>query len=348
MTGIHTFYIEDLFKDYKQNFFLIYGHRSEIKLGKNYFFIKEEYFRFLLNVEIFISSNICDKFIKDSKKVYLNHHIYDSPLVNFKKEQTLCSRLSKYDIIFLSSQNLIKLYNEMFSRYNNSPKIKLPVLKEIGYPKFDFLEKKIKNNSTHRKDSILISPVNIYGDPKFSLINGLKELIDELIYKTDLNIIFRPHPSNRHDPKILQIKSLFEGNIKFSYDISEDYSLVYSKSLCLLTDHSDTAYMFAFLTMRPVVFFSNKNLDNFINSKEKKTNLYNYRNLNYFINREKIGIIVQQDASVSEKINKLRHEYKKYEISISKLKNDIKYLGQSKKKFNDEIKSLIFNNQKSK
>ncbi len=100
--------------------------------------------------------------------------------------------------------------------------------------------------------------------------------------------------------------------------------------------------------MRPVVFFSNKNLDNFINSKEKKTNLYNYRNLNYFINREKIGIIVQQDASVSEKINKLRHEYKKYEISISKLKNDIKYLGQSKKKFNDEIKSLIFNNQKSK
>ena len=57
--------------------------------------------------------------------------------------------------------------------------------------------------------------------------------------------------------------------------------------MCLLTDQSDTAYMFAFLTMRPVVFFSNKNLDNFINSKEEKTNLYNYRNLNYFINREK-------------------------------------------------------------
>ena len=345
---IHTFYVEDLLKEFHPNTVIIYGYEDIKSLGKNYFYIKNGYLKFLLSVDIFMSANLSDGFIKKSKKIYLNHHIYDSPLVNFKKEQTLCSRLSKYDIIFLSSQNLIKLYNEMFSRYNNSPKIKLPVLKEIGYPKFDFLEKKIKNNSTHRKDSILISPVNIYGDPKFSLINGLKELIDELIYKTDLNIIFRPHPSNRHDPKILQIKSLFEGNIKFSYDISEDYSLVYSKSLCLLTDHSDTAYMFAFLTMRPVVFFSNKNLDNFINSKEKKTNLYNYRNLNYFINREKIGIIVQQDASVSEKINKLRHEYKKYEISISKLKNDIKYLGQSKKKFNDEIKSLIFNNQKSK
>ena len=106
------------------------------------------------------------------------------------------------------------------------------------------------------------------------------------------------------------------------------------------------AYMFAFLTKRPVVFFSNKNLDNFINAKEGKTRLYNYRSLNYFINREKIGIIINKDISVSEKINKLSYEPKKYELSISELKNDIKYLGHSKKRFNDEIKNLIFNSQK--
>jgi hypothetical protein len=111
--------------------------------------------------------------------------------------------------------------------------------------------------------------------------------------------------------------------------------------MCLLTDQSDTAYMFAFLTMRPVVFFSNKNLDNFINTEEKKTRLYNYRNLNYFINREKIGIIINQDTPISEKINKLSHELKKYELSISKIKKDIKYLGQSKKRFDEEINNLI-------
>jgi hypothetical protein len=341
LTGIHTFYIEDLFRDYHQNFVLIYGHISQKKLGKNYFFIKEGYFRFLLNVDFFMTTVLCDKFINNSKKVYLNHHIYDSPVVNVEKEQKICEKFSSYDVIFLPSQNLIKLFKEMFARYNNSSKIKIPILKEIGYPKFDFLEKKIKKNVKGQINNILISPTGIYGYPDFTMIYNLKDLIDELICKTDFNIIFRPHPLNRHDPNILQINKFFETNAKFHYDTSEDYSSVYSKSMCLLTDQSDTAYMFAFLTMRPVVFFSNKNLDNFINTEEKKTRLYNYRNLNYFINREKIGIIINQDTPISEKINKLSHELKKYELSISKIKKDIKYLGQSKKRFDEEINNLI-------
>ena len=116
--------------------------------------------------------------------------------------------------------------------------------------------------------------------------------------------------------------------------------------MCLLTEISDAAYMFAFSTMRPVVFFSNQNLDNFINAKEGKIKLYNYCNLKYFINREKIGIIINQDTSTSEKISKLRYELKKYELSISKLKKDIKYLGQSMERFDDEIKDLIYTKQK--
>ena len=341
-TGIHTFYIEDLFKDYHKKCILIYGHEnSNKKFGKSYYFIKEGYLKFILGVEIFISANVCDKFIKVSKKIYLNHHIYDSPLVNFEKEKQVCKRLSSYDIIFLPSQNLIKMFNEMFGRHQ----VKLPILKEIGYPKFDFLEKKIKNYAINKKDSVLISPTNIDADPKFSLITDLKKLIDELVHKTDFNVIFRPHPLNRHNPKILQIKNFFETNKKFHYDISEDYSLIFSKSICLITDHSDTAYMFAFLTMCPVVFFSNDNLNNFINAEDEKIRSYNYSNLNYFIVREKIGIIINQVTSVSEKINKLKNEFKKYELSISELKNDIKYLGQSKKRFDDEIKSLIFDEQ---
>ena len=341
-SGIHIFYIEDLFKDYNQDFVLIYGHLADENLGKDYFFIKEGYLKFILNVDIFISTTICDIFTKGSKKIYMSHDIYDAPLVSSEKEQETCERLSLYDIIFLPSQNLIRLFNEMFNRYNHSPKIKLPILKEIGYPKLDFLEKKIKNNAKSENDSIIIAPTNIDAIPEFSLINNLKELIDELLRKTDLNIIFRPHPSNRLHGKILQIKNFFGTYAKFYYDISEDYSSVYSKSLCLLTDHSDTAYMYAFLTMHPVVFFSNKNLDNFINSKEEKIRLYNYRNLNYFINREKIGIIINQDISVSEKINNLKYELKKYELSINELKKDIKYLGQSKKRFDEEIKNLLF------
>ena len=345
-TGIHTFYIEDLFKDSNLNFLLIHGHVTDKNLGKNYFFIKEGYLKFILNVNIFISCLICDKFTKGSKSIYLSHDIYDSPLVGFEKEQEMCERFSLYDIIFLPSQILIKFFNKMFSKYNNSPKIQLPILKEIGYPKFDFLEKKIKNIAESSKDSIVIAPTNIYGFQDLTLINHLKELIEGLLHKTEFNVILRPHPSNRDDTKILQIKNLFKSSSKFKYDTSEDYSSSYSKSMCLLTDQSDTAYMFAFLTMRPVVFFSNKNLDNFINTKEEKTKLYNYRNLNYFINREKIGIIINQDTRISEKINKLSHELKKYELSISEIKKDIKYLGQSKKRFDDEINNLIFDRRK--
>ena len=260
----------------------------------------------------------------------------------------MCERFSLYDIILLPSQNVIKLFNEMFNRYNNSPKIKLPILKEIGYPKFDFLEKKIKNMSESPKDSIIIAPTDIESTPKFSLINNLKDLIDELIHKTDFNIIFRPHPTNRLNPKILQIKKLFETNAKFIFDTSGDYSSVYFKSICLLTDTSDTAYMFAFLTMRPVLFFSNDNLNHFINSEEEKIKLYNWRNRNYFINREKIGVIINRVSSVAEKINQLNHEKKKYELSISNLKKEIKYMGKSKKIFNDEIRKLVFSGQKFK
>ena len=68
--------------------------------------------------------------------------------------------------------------------------------------------------------------------------------------------------------------------------------------------------------------------------------------MNYFINREKIGIIINQDTRISEKINKLSHELKKYELSISEIKKDIKYLGQSKKRFDDEINNLIFDRRK--
>ena len=53
-----------------------------------------------------MSSNLCDKFIKDSIKIYLSHDIYDAPLVTYDKEQKLCERFSQYDIIFLSSKNL--------------------------------------------------------------------------------------------------------------------------------------------------------------------------------------------------------------------------------------------------
>ena len=109
----------------------------------------------------------------------------------------------------------------------------------------------------------------------------------------------------------------------------------------MIADHSDTAYMFAFLTMCPVVFYSNDNLENFINSKEDQVKSYNYKNLNYFINRDKIGMIINDLSSISEKINILNTDYRKYIPLITKFRSEIKYLGRSKERFEEEIKNLI-------
>ena len=333
-----------MFKNFLPKTTVIYGHEAHhIKLGKNYIYIKEGLLKFILGVDIFMSTSVCDKLITNSKKIYLNHHIYDSPLVNFEKEKYLCKRLSSYDVVFIASKNLIKLYNNMFKRHNHNIKIKMPILKEIGYPKFDFLEKKIKNLSIgNKKKCILISPTNIEADPKFSLMNDLVELIEKLLDGTDFDIIYRPHPSNRYDPQVLIIRDKFSEEKKFYYDISEDYSEVFSKSFCMISDHSDTAYMFSFLTMHPVVFYSNRNLENFIKSNETKIKFYDYKNLNYFTNRDKIGIIINDLSSISEKIQALSRDCKKYAPLISKFSKEIKYLGRSKERFEEEVKSLIF------
>ena len=75
-----------------------------------------------------------------------------------------------------------------------------------------------------------------------------------MLKNTSLNIIFRPHPSNLNCLKS-EINNLFK-KIKFKLDKSIDYK-VYNSSLCLITDISGTAYTYAFLTKRPVIFLEN-------------------------------------------------------------------------------------------
>ena len=73
LTSIQTIIFEDLFEDYNKNFVIIYGHISENKLGKKYYFIKEGFVRFLINVNIFMSCYVCDKFTNKSERIYIDH-----------------------------------------------------------------------------------------------------------------------------------------------------------------------------------------------------------------------------------------------------------------------------------
>ena len=68
LTFMHQFYIEDLLEDMSENYSVIYGHEVNINIGKKYFYIKQVYLKFILNIDLFISNNICDIFPPGSKK----------------------------------------------------------------------------------------------------------------------------------------------------------------------------------------------------------------------------------------------------------------------------------------
>ena len=325
LTLTHKFYIEDLLEDMFENYSVIYGHEVNKNIGKKYYFIKQGYLKFILNIDLFISNNICNVFPPKSKKIYIHHNIYDDPLVPQNKEKETCQRLLNYNFIFLSSQMSIKMVDDMFRKYGLE---KFPNLKEIGYPKIDYLQKRYAEKLKIKKNSILIAPTQFEGFPQFTILDYLNDIIFELLNGTSYNIILRPHPSNRNHIKIHELIRHYKNNTRFQCDLSENYIDTYAKSQILITDISGTAYTYAFLTLCPVLFF-------LPNDDEIKK--YNYDKLNFFQNRNKIGCVVYEVKFISQEINKILSTIKKYQESIQVLIREIKYFGKAKRKFIEEI-----------
>jgi len=59
LTLIHKYYIEDLLEDMSENYSTIYGHEVNKNIGKKYFYIKQGYLKFILNIDLFISNFVC-------------------------------------------------------------------------------------------------------------------------------------------------------------------------------------------------------------------------------------------------------------------------------------------------
>ena len=325
LTLMHQFYIEDLLEDMSENYSVIYGHEVNKNIGKKYFYIKQGYLKFILNIDLFISNYICDVFPPRSKKIYIHHNIYDDPSVPRNKEKVMCQRLLNYNFIFLSSKMQIKMVGEMFRRYDIG---KFPNLKEIGYLRIDYLLKKYSEKLKMKKNSIVIAPTIFESFSEFTILDYLKDIIFELLNDTSYNVILRPHPSNRDHIKIHELIGIFKHNIRFQCDFSENYVDTYAKSQILITDMSGTAYTFAFLTLCPVIFF-------LPNDDAIKKN--NYDKLNFFLNRNKIGSVVRDVKLMSQEINKILLKIKQYKESIQILSREIKYYGKAKKKFKEEL-----------
>ena len=292
---------------------------------------------FLNKIDLFISAYATYVFPPNSKNIFINHDIADTPMVNEEIEKKLfLFFFSKIHFIFLSSDIVIKDFIKKIKFYFAETKFKSPKLINTGYLKLDHVRRKLEliNN---KKDSILLAPTSSSMLKNLNMSNDLINVIDNLLNKTKNKIIFRPHPldltKKGNINYVTNIVNKFKNYKNFKADLSISYLKSYSKAKFLVTDFSSTAYTFAFSTLRPVIFYSKNE------AKFKKTE---YNNLAYFKDRLQIGHISKDVARLTKLINKSNLVNKKMKNKIFSLrKKRIKYLDKSLKKTSDEILEIL-------
>jgi len=311
--------IEKYFNKFR-NFTTIYG--SSYFLKRNYFIIKPSHFKIISGPQIFITDYVVDNFPKKTKNYYLHHDIYDTPLLEKKKEKTLIKRLNFYDNILLPSKKSLKVFNQLFDDKKKKPKIDI-----IGeYPKLTYLDKYIYKPKTNfsKNKSIIIAPSGFQGIPRLSMKNHLYKIIN-LLLNEKYKVIFRPHPDNISNEYILKIKNNFESNNFFQLDVSRSYLQQYYNSSIMITDYSGTAYTYSMMTLNPVLFFS---------FNEFYVNKLRYNQLNYFKDRTKIGLVSYKSSEITKKVRQLIKFKKKYSRNILKIKKNFFFNKKLRNKFN--------------
>ena len=76
------------------------GSANEVKNYEKAFFINLGYLKFIKSVDIFLSSYVVYDFPDSLNKIYINHDIYDTPMVNLEKEKNLINVLNNVIIFF--------------------------------------------------------------------------------------------------------------------------------------------------------------------------------------------------------------------------------------------------------
>ena len=321
----------DLFNSFNKNYLILYGHEVDKFYEKNHYFVSHSFLlKWIFKVDIFISVNVCDVFTNNSKKIYIHHDISTTPLVNEEKEKILLKRLLKYDFIFAPNKPSVSMFVNFFKKYNSNLNLKIPKIAETGYLRLDYLK---KNNNLDGliNNSIVIAPTDYRHIENLSMFNDIEKIIKDLLLETSFNIVFRPYPALKSTLKTLKIKNTYESNKRFKFDTSENYSEIYLKSTCMITDTSGTAYTYAFFTKKPVIFIS---------KNEKFLKELGYNKLDYFVDREKIGIIIEDINEIKNSIKNILSIEKKTKPLNDLLENEITYLGKSKSRIFELIENI--------
>lgn len=191
------------------------------------------------------------------KRSYVKDNVEYIYMPHYPLSETLTSRkgsLDHYDTIFCVSKYQMNEIREWEAHYN----LKKKRLLETGYSFLENLsaqyEQMPQNVREHKK--ILIAPS--WQDDNI-LDTCLHGILKQLLRK-GYDVVIRPHPEyvKRYGARMEQIVDRYKGynggDLSFELDFSSSSSL-YDSDL-LITDWSGTAYEFAFVTKKPVVFIN--------------------------------------------------------------------------------------------
>jgi len=312
-----------------KNSVFLYSKKCNDKFEKldNSYFLPEHLISCLDNFKIIIYSSLTPNLPIKSKKIYIQHDIFDSPfgyaerVINLKNKKILTPLLEKTDEIIVANKIIKEKYDKLYKEANIKSKVKV-----IGYLKFDEMLKKL--NKRNRKFIIYAPSLLDKKCEKHHSLPFFGEKLIEILLKTH-KVVFRPHPQNYNHYLVNKIVNKFKNHSNFIFDNdANDYLNYYANSKLLITDISGTAYTYAFLTHKPVLFLSPN--EKFIRKDLGKLKFFDYRN--------KIGKVKNDLKNIENDIEQLILKSSIYKLNIHKLRgNLIANIGKSEKILLKEI-----------
>jgi hypothetical protein len=253
---------------------------------------------FLDFVDVFAIPTVMLGLPRRAKKVLFVHDIYDSPLGpeglprespdgEYPRESAF---LDELDYVFLPCAAVMRR-NRIRPLVRSKPLCRIPG----GYIKLDHNIRYFENNKLP-VDSIIYAPTITTGDfARYVSVPKYGQRIVEALLEgfADYRIIFRPHPHTLQTEDVTKIAEHFSRDKRFVFDSNASfYNDNYCRSAVMVTDMSGTAFTYAFMTLRPVVFFSHREQDV----------AQAFNNVKYFEDRERIGYIATNIAELKEQV----------------------------------------------
>lgn len=278
------------------------------------------------------------------RKLMMLHDIYDSP---YGDKEELYRLIPRFDAWFVPSTMLVETLKWQISGaaqwHRDHPDDPEVLSANSRWPKFIInggyikLDRCIEYfNANKREEKTLIYAPTVV-DEFFEDIVSLPEHGEAIVRALLKNfpsytIIFRPHPHTVKLSCVRQIITCFENNPRFVFDGNTSYIDNYSRSAVMVSDMSGTAFTYAFMTLRPVVFFSHN----------EKLALDKNSDVRYFLDRHEIGEISQNTDEMVSKVRNCLQNQQEYEDKIRKFREQgISNIGHAEEYLADSIDKII-------